>query len=608
MKGYAGKILFVNLTTGEIKTEKTEEDLARKYIGGVGFGAKYLFDLVPKGADPLGPENIIAVGAGPISGTFLHGAGRGTVVTKSPLTGGYMRGAFGGDFAAKLKYAGYDSIIVTGMADSPKYLVIDDDNVELRDGTELWGLDTKDVQKKVEELTADNFSTLCIGPGGETMNRYACVIHDVRACGRGGMGAVFGAKKLKAICVRGTKDVEVAHLDRMFAHYDELIPSYQTGGKGLTDFGTPVLVNVINKQGSLGSYNHKTEVYDKAESISGELLKAEHWKRNDACFACRVACTKIDKAKSTPAVTEGPEYESLYSMGSMCGIDDLDTLIIADARCDEMGLDTISYGLSISFMMEAQEKGLLKDMDLSGVDFTWGNRETVINCVDLAAKGEGIGAFIALGTREMANRLGQDSYKFAINVKGLEPAGHSARGLKCMAIGYSVSNRGGSHHDARPSFEYGKPRDFRENIMDKPAMAFDTANWTSFGDAAVICHLCEKSTGAALCDNYVRWMNDVTGWDLTLDELTAIADRIYTTERAFNCREGISRKDDRLPWRFMNEPIPEGPLKGMYCPEEELDKMLDMYYELRGWDSNGIPSKETLERHGIGYMAEQLDY
>ncbi len=606
MKGYAGKILFVNLTTGEIKKENTSEDLAKKFLGGVGFGAKYLFDMTPKGVDPLGPENIIAVGAGPISGTFLHGAGRGTIVTKSPLTGGYMRGAFGGDFAAKLKYAGYDSIIVTGQADSLKYVLIDNDTVEIRDASELSGLDTKKVQKKIEEITSSDFSTLCIGPAGENMARYACVIHDVRACGRGGIGAVFGAKKLKAITVRGTKDVEVANLDNMFKHYNELIPEYETKGKGLTDFGTPILVNIINKQGCLGTYNYKQEQFEHAEDISGEKLKAEHWKRNDACFACRLACTKIDAAKSDPSISEGPEYESLYAMGSMCGINDLDTLIIADAKCDEYGIDTISFGLSVSFMMEAQEKGLLKDMDLSGLDFSWGNRETLLKAVELTGNAEGIGAFIGLGTREMANRLGGEAYKIAINIKGLEPAGHSGRGLKTMSIGYSVSNRGGSHHDARPSIEYGIPREKREDISDKPALAFDTANWTTFGDAAVICHLCEKSAGLVLTDNYVRWVNDVVGWNITLEELTEISDRIYTMERCFNCREGIRRKDDKLPWRFMNEPIPDGPLKGMYCPQEELDKMLDMYYELRGWGKDGVPTKERLEQLGIGYAYEQM--
>ncbi|HHN81664.1 MAG TPA: aldehyde ferredoxin oxidoreductase [Methanomicrobia archaeon] len=608
MKGYAGKILFVNLSTGEIKTEKTEDDLARKFLGGVGFGAKYLFDLCPKGADPLGPDNVIAVGAGPISGTFLHGAGRGTVVTKSPLTGGYMRGAFGGDFAAKLKYAGYDSIIITGEADSPKYLYIDDDTVELRDAGGLWGLDTKEVQEKIEELTASDFSTLCIGPGGENKVRYACVIHDVRACGRGGMGAVFGAKKLKAITVRGSKDVEVADLGKMFKHYNELIPEYETKGKGLTDYGTPILVNIINNQGSLGTYNYQKEQFERAEEISGEKLKAEHWKRNDACFACRIACTKIDQAKSDPAVTEGPEYESLYSLGSMCGVDDLDTLIRTDALCDELGLDTISFGLSVSFMMEAQEKGLLGDVDLSGLDFSWGNREALYKVCELTGKAEGVGEFVGLGTREMAKKLGGDAYKFAIHIKGLEPAGHSGRGIKTMSIGYSVSNRGGSHHDARPSMEYGFTREQREDISDKAEIAFDTANWTTFGDAAVICHLCEKSTGLVLTENYVRWVNDTIGWDLTLEELTEIADRIYTMERAFNCREGITRKDDKLPWRFMNEPIPDGPLKGMYCPQEELDQMLDRYYELRGWNENGIPTKERLEKFGIGYVADQLEY
>lgn len=608
MKGYAGKILFVNLTTGDIKTEKTPEDQCKLLLGGVGFGAKYLLDLSPKGADPLGPDNVITVGAGPLSGTFLHGAGRGIVVTKSPLTGGYMRGAFGGDFAAKLKYAGYDAVVFTGAAETPKYLCIDDDNVELRDATDLWGLDTKETQKKIEEQTADDFSSLCIGPGGEQMVRYACVVHDVRACGRGGMGAVFGAKKLKAVTVRGSKDVEVAHLDRMMTHYDELVPEYAEKGKGMTNYGTPVLVNIINNQGSLGTFNYKQEQFDGADRIGGETLKKEHWKRNDACFACRIACTKIDAAKTDPAVTEGPEYESLYSMGSMCGIDDADTLIIADRMCDDYGLDTISFGLSVSFMMEAQEKGLLKDMDLSGLDFSWGNRETLLKAAELTGKNEGIGEFLGLGTREMANRLGQDSYKFAINIKGLEPAGHSGRGLKTMSIGYSVSNRGGSHHDARPSLEYGLPKEEREDISNKAQWAYDTSNWTTFGDAAVICHLCEGSCGKVLTENYVRWVNDVTGWNMTLEELAAMADRIYTLERCFNCREGIRRKDDKLPWRFMNEPIPSGPLKGMYCPQEELDKLLDDYYALRGWNEDGIPSREKLKEHGIEYVADQLDY
>jgi aldehyde:ferredoxin oxidoreductase len=597
MKGYGGTITYVDLSSGRVWDESLEQGFARQYLGGNGFGVRELFDRVPRGADPLGPENAFIIAAGPLNGTLAHGSGRAGIITKSPLTGYFMDSYFGGEFGSCLKQSGRDMIVIVGRSPTPMVLFCDDEAARLVPADDLWGMNTSDTQDRLADRFGKGISTLCCGPAGESLVPIACSIGDRRAAGRGGTGAVMGSKNLKAVSVRGTRDIQVADIRGLLKFHDEMREKF-LGLKALVNIGTPFLVNTINAIGGLGTHNWQEETWDRAEKISGDRLLESHFVRNWSCFACNMGgCTRVVQTlRQPPVITEGPEYETLFALGSNCGVDDLDMIIQADRLCDDYGIDTISFGGAVGFLMECSQRGIVTKKDTGGVDFTFGRGDTVVRCAHLAAKREGIGGLIAQGVKAMAEKIGQGSDRFACHIRGLEPPGHSSRALKSMGIGYAVSPRGGSHHDTRPGPEYKLEREERLTTQGKVAIAYDTANWTAIGDSMIVCHFCEGVYGAVLGQTHADLINMTVGWDLSLEELTEIACRIHTLERSFNCREGLRRKDDRLPHRFMHEEIPSGTSKGLRTKPEELEQMLDEYYELRGWNSEGIPRRETLGR------------
>jgi aldehyde:ferredoxin oxidoreductase len=600
MKGYAGKITYVDLTSGKIWNEGIAEAFARKYLGGNGFAARILFDHVPKGTDPLGPENALIICTGPLNGTLAHGSGRAGIVTKSPLTGYFMDSYFGGGFGLGLKQSGHDMLVIFGKSSTPVVLLCDDDNITLIPAEDLWGMTTMDVQESLVDKFGTGISTICCGPAGENLVPMACCICGRRAAGRGGTGAVLGSKNLKAVSVRGTKDIQVADIKGLLKVYREEKDKF-LGLKNFIDIGTPFLVEPINAVGGLGTHNWQEETWEKAANIGGDRLLERHFIRNSGCFACNMGgCVKVVRSIAHPAsITEGPEYETLFALGSNCGVDNLDRIIEADRLCDDYGIDTISLGGSIGFVMECFQRGLLTAKDTGGIDFSFGNGNAIVQCTHLVASREGFGDFLAQGVKAMAAKIGQSSDRFACHIRGLEPPGHSARALKCMGIGYVVSPRGGSHHDSRPSLEYKLDRDERISIEGKVSLAYDTANWTAVRDSMIVCSFCEGVYGFSLGQDHVDLINQTVGWDMTLDELTQIGCRIHALERSFNCREGLTRKDDHLPRRFMKEEIPSGNSQGLRTKPEELQQMLDDYYERRGWDSDGVPKKETLARLGL---------
>ncbi len=590
MYGYAGKILYIDLEKAKSYTVPVTEDFAKKYVGGNGFGARILYDKVKKGVNPLSGENVLIFAAGPASGTLWHGAGRTHVVTKSPMTGGFMDSSVGKDFAAELKYAGYDALVITGRAPTPVYVTIFNDDIKILPAESLWGLSAIDAQIQVREKNGEEFSCMAIGLGGENQVRYACTISDTRAAGRGGTGAVMGSKNLKLIAVTGTNDVKIPDMDAFMEFYNELIPLYKKNLNALTRYGTPILVNIINEVGGLGTRNWQRETFENAERISGEVYKEKYFKWHTACFACPVGCGKVFACER--GLSEGPEYETLYSLGSCCYIDDPEVIIEADRLCDNYSIDTISMGVSVAFLMECSEKGLISNPQLK-----FGDGEALIEAIHKTARREGYGNLLAEGTMRMAQKIGKGSEKFAICVKGLEIAGHSPRALKSMSVGYATATRGGSHHDSRPTYEYGL--EDKKTVEGKAQIAVDSSDWTTFGDSLVVCHLMEKAVGIFLCENHVKMLNLVTGWDATLDDVVIICQRIYNLERCFNVREGFSRKDDVLPWRIMHEEIPEGGSRGCRAAPEELELLLNQYYRLRGWDENGTPTKEKLTELGL---------
>ncbi len=501
-----------------------------------------------------------------------------------------MDSSVGKDFAAELKYAGYDALVITGRAESPVYVKIFNDEIEVVSAHNVWGLSAIDVQTEVKEEWGQEYSCMAIGLGGENQVRYACTISDTRAAGRGGTGAVMGSKNLKLIAVAGTNDVTIPDMDAFMEFYDELTPSYRKNLNSLTQYGTPILVNIINEVGGLGTRNWQTETFEKAEHISGEVYKEKYFQWHTACFACRVGCGKVFASRR--AVSEGPEYETLYALGSCCSIDDPEVIIEADRLCDEYSIDTISMGVSAAFLMECSEKGLISDVQLQ-----FGDGEALIEAIHKTARREGYGDLLAEGVMRMAQKIRKGSENFAIHVKGLEIAGHSPRALKSMSVGYATATRGGSHHDSRPTYEYGL--EDKRTLHGKAQIAVDSSNWTTFGDSLVVCHLMEKAVGMFLCENHTKLLNLVTGWDWTVDDVVRASERIYNLERCFNVREGFSRKDDILPWRIMHEEIPEGGSQGCRAAPEELDELLDQYYHMRGWNTKGIPTEEKLTELGL---------
>ncbi|MCP4630364.1 MAG: aldehyde ferredoxin oxidoreductase family protein [bacterium] len=601
MKGYAGQITHVDLSTGKIRNEKFNEEFARKYLGGNGFAARTLIDSVPSGADPLGEENVLIFCTGPLTGTLAHGSGRAGIVTKSPLTGYFMDSYFGGEWGARLKQSGRDMLVISGKSPHPVVLFCDDDIVELIEAEDLWGLTTLQVQERLKQKLGTDIRTVCCGPAGEKQVSMACCIGGRRAAGRGGTGAVMGSKNLKAVSIRGTQDIQVADIKSLLRHYLENKEKF-SGLKGFVEVGTPFLVKTVNAVGGLGTHNWQTENWDKADNISGERLLADHSLRIRACYACNLGgCTRVVRSNRDPAVvTEGPEYETLFALGSNCGVDDLDEIIETDRLCDDYGIDTVSFGGAVGFAMECFQRGLLTGKDTGGLDFCFGNGDALIAAAHLVAGQEGFGIMLGRGVKSMAAQIGRSSDRFACHIRGLEPPGHSARALKVMGIGYAVSTRGGSHHDVRPSLEYRLDREQRSSTKGKVRMAYDTADWSAVRDSMIVCSFCEGVFGFMLGQDHVDLINHTVGWDLTLAELAEIGCRIHTLERSFNCREGLRRKDDTVPYRFMHEKIPDGNSKGLRLKPEELQQMLDDYYERRGWDENGVPTAETLGRLGLG--------
>jgi len=605
MKGYFGKILRVDLTSKKVETEHFDETFARKYIGGNGFAAKYIYDFVDPKADPLSSENVVVIATGPMTGGHVWGAGRGHMASISPLTGLFCDSNFGGNFATMLKRTGYDGVVIQGAAEAPLYLSMIDGNVQLKDASGLWGLDTHEAHQLIIEENGKKTETALIGPAGENGIRYGCVICSgtrVSAAGRGGIGAVLGSKKLKGIAVRGDSKVEIAQQNELKDYLSQRLPGLREKAAGLTAMGTPVLVNIINDKGKLCTRNNMFETFDDAGKISGQLIEEKYKKKNIACFGCPIACGKlvsVPEGRFSGQHVKMAEYETLYSIGSMLENSDISSIFNANTMCDYMGLDTISFGVTLSFLAECIEKKLISPDELElPIEFNkFANLDEIVR---ITGRKEGrLGELMAMGSRAMSEEIGRDSFKYLYHVKGMEIAGHSARGLRQMGIGYATATRGGSHHDTRPNY-YPDDPEVDPGFDHMPEYAFNSQNNTAIRDSLVICaFIYERAFGTQLNQVTPDVLNYITGWDITLEEIVTAAERIYTLERLINVNRGADRAADTLPYRVMNEPIPDGPSKGWYCSPDDLSGMLDAYYKMREWDSNGIPGKNKLEKLGL---------
>jgi len=608
MYGYGGKILTVDVGSGAQRIEEFDPAFARAYLGGNGFAAKLCYDRIPPGIDAFDPRNLIIFGTGPVTDSVIPGNNRNCIGGKSPLNGLFFDSTFGGRFAGTQRHTGFDAIVITGAANAPAYLVVDETGATLKPAGDLWGKPTLQTAQAILEREGADGDVVSIGPAGERRVRMAALAHYWKSRegfgARGGLAAVLGSKNIKAVVARGTQKSQFADPEGMKALVSEMREALKKGTYNLHTYGTPGLVKGINAIGGLGFRNNQYEYSPEAERVGGERYREEFRQKDTTCNKCPVACGKTFEVKEgeyAGTVWKMPEYESIYAFGPMLGNLDPASLIKAEELCDQYGLDTISMGVTIAFVLECLERGFLTEKEV-GVPLTWGNHQAVNRLVEMTARREGFGDVLAEGSARLAERLGGEAKKFLHAVKGLEMPGHSARALRGMSIGYATGTRGGSHHDARPTPQYAPDFD-RRGLDGKAAWAVRSQNFTAVDDSLVLCRFTSERGGYGmyLNESYVRMINAATGWDLDLAELERIGERICTLERAFNVREGISRKDDTLPWRVQHEPMSDGPSKGTFCPPEELDQMLDEYYELRGWSKDGIPTPERLRALGLDF-------
>jgi aldehyde:ferredoxin oxidoreductase len=618
--GYTGKILRINLTDKTSREEKLPADMARDLIGGAGFGMKYLFDEVKAGTDALGPDNKLIFAPGPFTGTGLPCASRMAVTGKSPLTGAVGMALSGGQFPAEMKFAGWDAIIVEGKAEKQTYVFIKDSAVKFRDATHTWGTLTFDCQQIIKDELADqSVRVCCIGPAGEHLSKIACIVNERRAVGRKGLGAVMGSKNLKAIAIRGTGSVSVASEEKYKAGRTAMLKAFKESPVLYPEFsrlGTPMVVDLTGAMGILSAKNWAaTGEFVPVEGIGIEAQESRKIGK-EHCYDCPVGCSQMKLAKTGPyagILTEGPDFETVYAFGSGTGIGEIDPIIAADRLADELGLDSISAGVTIGFAMELFEKGILTPKDTDGIDLTFGNDEAMMKVLRKIAYRDGIGDLLADGSLAAAKKIGKGTEKYAIQVKGLELPAYDVRGAKAHGLNYATSFTGADHCRGYAFQEiFGIPIPWevdRFAIEGKGKLTkWNQDVRAATTDCPTMCAFLLDMAFAATCtQNTATLMEAVTGLSFTPEEVETVGERLNNLAKAFNVREGLTRADDTLPERLMTEPLKAGASKGQMISRADLDTMLDEYYTVRGWDAKtGVPTRAKLTELGLAYVADAL--
>jgi aldehyde:ferredoxin oxidoreductase len=616
--GYNGKTLRVNLTESTIKTEEPPEIWYRAYLGGMGAIAYHLLKETSPGVDPLSPENILLMAPGVISGAPFSGSGRNAVGGISPLTGGYGEADAGGYWPAELKHAGFDQIIFEGASPDPVWLWIQDGKAEIRDASNLWGLEVADCEDAMrEELGDPRVKTSLIGPSGENLSRLACVINDLNhVAGRSGIGAIMGSKKLKGVAVRGHNPPELADPDRLKALAARLAKQVRDDPPGLSVNGTGAVMDAGAETGNLPTRNFRDGEFWEATKIDAIAVKNKYRVGMGTCYACAVACKK-EVELETPYKVEarygGPEYETLGALGSDCGVSDLAAVCKANELCQRYGLDTIGAGATIAFAMECYEEGIITPEMTGGLDLRFGNAEAMLQTLKLINRREGIGDLLAEGTMRAAEKLGGGAERFAVHVKGQELPMHEPRYKRGLGLGYAISPTGADHchnlHDPAVQGEgWVKLRPFgiagevpMESLGGEKVRAFKY--WMEMrvlANCLSICHFPPWDF-----TDYIDLVQAVTGWDVTMFELVKVAQRTLNLARIFNLRQGFTAADDWLPPR-MFQPQTSGALSETAVIPGELRNAIDLYYEMMGWDQAGIPRTGTLYELGIPWAKELL--
>ncbi|MEM2944875.1 MAG: aldehyde ferredoxin oxidoreductase family protein [Thermoproteota archaeon] len=592
--GYTGRVLCFDLSLKKARVDSLSEKEAFLMLGGKGLGALCLYRSLRGKEDPLSPENPLIVSTGPLTGTIAPTGTKFSIVTKSPQTGVFLDSNCGGMFGVQLKRAGYDMLIIKGSAEAPSVLVVDENGAELRP-SKLWGRTTfETIVELRKEFPVHSF--LIVGPAGERLAPISGLMtDDMRSAGRGGSGAVMGSKRLKAIVVCGKRPIEVYDPDglkRAAWVVRRMLRLHEVTARSLPRHGTVNIIEAVNEMGALPTRNFQKGRFEGASELSGEKWRSGLWRADKGCYGCTIRCGKI--AVLNGKWVDGPDYETIWAFGPNCGIKNAKTIAMANYLCDAYGLDTISTGVTISFLMELYEKGFIRELD--GLKPTWGDEQVFLRLVEKACKGEECGRMVEQGVARLSRKF-PGSESFAMHVKGLEIPAYEPRAAKGMGLGYATSDRGACHLRGYTAGQellgYGGGVD-PYTIEGKARLVIDRQDEKAVIDSSGLCFFAfyaitlkelHRMVVACTGQPYKDWY-----------DFMRIGERVYNLTRLFNVREGLTRKDDSLPRRFLNEPMTEGPGKGQVV---ELEPMLSEYYRLRGWDEKGEPKKETLDRLGL---------
>lgn len=619
MNGFTGKILKVDLSTRTIEVEEPDAAFYRRYLGGNGFVGYYLLNEMPAGVDPLGPDNLLVFAGGPITGVPIAGSGRSVVGGKSPLTDGYGEADVGGFFGAEMRRAGFDAIVVKGRADSPVYLWVHNGQAEIRPADHLWGKTTLETQEAVrEELGEPRARLAMIGPAGEKLVRYACVINDLKhAAGRTGMGAVMGSKNLKCVAARGNAAVPVADTDGVRALAKGMADTWRDKAAGMHELGTAGGLVGLHKVGALPTRNFQDGQFEGAEAIGGERMRDTILVDRGGCFACPIRCKRVVKIDDAEYQVDpeygGPEYETIGAVGSNCGVDDLRAISKSNELCNAYGLDTISAGMAISFAMECFEAGLLTTEDTDGLDLRFGNGAAMVEMTRLIGERQGLGDLLAEGPTRAAAKIGAGAEAFVVDVKKQPFPMHECRTRHGQALGYAVSPTGADHmhnfwdegQNADPLGESLQSLGIYERVAPTVLNAHKvraytvSTNWRWVANHLGLCMFIPWSS-----DEVVQIVRAITGWRTNLWELIKAGERGVTLARVFNLREGLTRADDTLPPRMM-EYHKSGTLNEKPVMPETLEEALTTFYGMMGWDPDqGVPTRETLDALDIAWVRQ----
>jgi aldehyde:ferredoxin oxidoreductase len=605
-----GRVLYVDLTRRQSAVRPLPESYRARFVGGAGIGTRLLWDASPAGVDPLSAENALVFATGAFTGTMVPASGKFAVVTKSPLTGMIGDSLSSSGWPVALRQAGYDAIVVTGQSARPVYLFIDDDNVLFRDAAGIWGRGCVEAQTLVRDALGDaNVAVASIGPAGENLVRYACIGNDFgRQAGRTGTGAVMGSKRVKAIAVRGARGVETASPADVQRIAMALIQRAQgPSTEKYRTLGTAGNVLTLDRLAALPTRNFRQSTYEDAEAVSGETLYSRNLRKVVACVGCPIACDHYYKAVEGLYAnsTASLDYETLYALGPLCGVSDVGAILTAADLCDELGLDTMSAGVTIAWAMETFERGLLTTADTDGLDLRFGNAEALIESVRGIGRREGLGRLLGEGVRRAAARVGQGSDAWAMHSKGLEFPGYEPRSLKTLGLGLAVGTRGACHNrSAAYEVDMSGKLDRLSVDGDRGRYAMAQEDFAATLDALGVCKFLRRCFGDLYAES-AELLTATTGVRVTADDVRGLGERVTTLKKAFNQREGWRTEDDWLPARILNESLPTGVAAGVKLSADELLRMRADYYAARGWTVEGRVTGDRLTALGLGDLVSE---